>query len=104
MFGTLLFYIFEGGVLLIRVITVTIAVLLIIRSLALLLFPQHSQKTLGPFYGITNIIVIPVRHILPEKVCTPEADYSLLVSAIIILLLSLGMEELLTNFKKLLIY
>ena len=104
MFGTLLFYIFEGVVLLIRVITVTVAVLLIVRSVALLLFPLHSQNILSPLYGITNIIVIPVRHILPEKVCTPEADYSPLVSAIIILLLSLGMEELLTNFEKLLIF
>ena len=104
MFGTLLFYIFKGVVLLIRVITVTVAVLLIARSVAFRFFPLYAQNILSPLYGITDVIVIPVRHILPEKVCTPEADYSPLVSAIIILLLGLGMEELLGSFEKLSIF
>ena len=104
MVGTLFYYIFEGVVLLIRVITVTAAVLLIARSVALRFFPLHARSVFSPLYGITDVIVIPVRNILPEKVCTPEADYSPLVSAIIILLLGLGMKELLGSFEKLSIF
>ena len=95
---TIFRYIFDGVSFLVRVTTVSVAILLIFRSVAVLFLPLHMQNVFRPLYEITDKIVIPVRNLLPEKVCSPETDYAPLVSAIIVLLIGLGMQELLENF------
>lgn len=101
---TIFRYIFDGVFFLVRVTTVSVAILLIFRSAAVRFLPLHMQNVFKPLYEITDKMVIPVRNLLPEKVCSTEADYAPLVLAIIVLLIGLGMQELLENFGKLSLY
>ena len=81
----------------VRVVTVTCAILLIVRSLSLRYLPVQTRNILSPLYGITDVIIIPVRSLLPDKYCSDEIDYSPLISAIIIIVSGLGLEELIKS-------
>jgi len=98
---TIFRYLFDSVSFLVRMTTVSVAILLIFRSAAVRFLPLHIQNVFKPLNEITDKLVVPVRNLLPEKVCSPESDYAPLVSAIIVLLIGLGMQELLENFEKL---
>ena len=67
------------------------------RSLAGRIVPKHNHTVLVPLFLITEVFVIPVRHILPESLCSGELDYSAIVSAILILLSGLGIEQIIMS-------
>ena len=81
----------------VRAIAVTGAIFLILRSIAGKFAPLGIQNIFQPLYRITEVFVIPLRQILPESVCSKEMDYSALLSAIIVLLTGLGIEQLLES-------
>ena len=51
----------------IRSFTVSLSLLLVIRSATLRFFPVNFHHFLRPLYGITELFIIPVRQVLPEK-------------------------------------
>jgi hypothetical protein len=83
----------------VRIITVSIAVLLIIRSEAGRFLPLSVQVYLKPLFFFTDAIVIPVSYILPEQVVKRDRDYSPLATALLILLIGLGIEQLLVSIN-----
>ena len=85
-------------VVVIQFITVILACVLILRSVITLFLPIHQQRIFYTIERITNTVVIPVRHFLPNSVCTRKMDYASLISAIVIILIGLGFEQLLIGF------
>ena len=81
-----------------RTTAVSLAVLLMMRSVVTRFVNGSTVTKFGLLIHITDVLVIPTRHILPERVCSRKIDYAPLVSAIIILLVELGFEHLLINF------
>ncbi len=81
----------------VRIITVGMAILLIMKSLAGRFLPLSVQVYLESIAIFTDTIVLPVRYILPEKVVKRGMDYSPLASALLILLIGLGIEQLLVS-------
>jgi hypothetical protein len=91
-------YIFVIVEITVRTAAVSLAALLMMRSVVTRLIPDSAVTKFGLLIHITDMLVIPTRHILPERVCTRRIDYAPLVSAIIILLVGLGFEYLLLSF------
>ncbi|MBN1290742.1 MAG: YggT family protein [Candidatus Latescibacteria bacterium] len=91
-------FVLTGFTYLIRGIAVSLSFLLVLRSISIRFFPANIQNLLRSVYAITDVFIFPVRQILPAKTCSLKNDFSPLVTAIIILLLGLGMEELIKNF------
>ena len=85
-------------VIVIQFITVTLACVLILRSLITRFVPIHRQRVFYTVERITNIVVLPVRHFLPKSVCGRDMDFASLISAIVIILIGLGFEHLLIVF------
>jgi len=78
----------------IRFAAVATALLLIVQSLAGRFAPLRVMNSLSGFFLIIEKAVKPVRSLLPERLCSADADCAPLVSALLILLLGLGMESL----------
>lgn len=79
----------------IRIVTVGMTVLLIIRSVMGRFLPLSLQVYMEPLMLFTDTFVLPVRYILPERIVKRTMDYSPLVAALLILLIGLGIEHLL---------
>lgn len=85
-------------VILIQFATVAMACVLILRSIMTHFVPIRHQRVFDTVEKITNIVVTPMCHILPKSICTRDMDYASLVSAIVIILIGLGLEQLLIGY------
>ena len=85
-------------VIVIQFVTVALACVLILRSLITRFVPIHRQRVFYSVEKVTNIIVLPVRHFLPKSICSREMDFASLISAIVIILIGLGFEQLLIGY------
>ena len=78
----------------IRIVTMTLSILLIVRSVMGSFLPISLQVYMQPLIIITDIVIIPVRYFLPERLVRRRKDYSPLVAALLILLIGLGIENI----------
>ena len=83
----------------IRIVTVGMAVLLIIRSVMGRFLPLSLKVYMEPLMLFTDTFVLPIRYILPERIVKRTMDYSPLVAALLILLIGLGIEHLLGKIE-----
>ncbi|MFC1694116.1 YggT family protein [Candidatus Latescibacterota bacterium] len=89
---------FEGFGMAVRLCTAAIALLLIVQSILTKYFPSlirntNINKTL---FSLTNMIVTPARKILPWSINNKRVDYSPLITAVLLLILGLGVQTVCT--------
>ena len=81
---------FEGFAVALRASGAALAVIIIIRSLAERFSGNSCSDGLERLVHYTEAFVAPVRTMIPSAVAKKKLDYSLLVSALMVLLLGLG--------------
>jgi len=79
--------------LIIKIITASIVILLIIRSLVSKFGFFSTYIYVKTLYSITEIFIRPVRTILPQYLWKKDIDYSPLISAIFILFIGFGLHS-----------
>ena len=79
--------------LIIKIITASIVILLIIRSLVSKFRFFSKSIYIQALYSITEIFIRPVRTILPQYLWKKGIDYSPLISAIFILFIGFGLNS-----------
>ena len=84
----------RGAALAARVTVSTMAVLLIARSLAATYLPFSAGRFMWFLNGLTGSIAEPVRNLLPGRLGGRRPDYASLATAICLLLLGFGVNEI----------
>ncbi|MFC1606652.1 hypothetical protein ACFL47_01670 [Candidatus Latescibacterota bacterium] len=81
----------------VRIFTVMVAVVLIVRSLIVRFLPQNKQHKFRSLIVTTDVVIEPIRFLLPDYAIGLEL--APLMLAIIVLLLGLGLEQLIEGIK-----
>jgi uncharacterized protein YggT (Ycf19 family) len=84
----------HGAALAVRVFAGIVAVVLIVRSLGATYFPVSAWRFLRFLNELTGMIVEPVRNLLPRPMNCRKPDYASLVTAICLLLIGFGVNEI----------
>ncbi len=79
----------------VRALSVAIAVLLVGRSLIDKTALNVAGEPLKRFIRLTDIVVVPVKRMLPPVIAGRRTDYSPLVSALALLFIGLGVSAFL---------
>ncbi len=84
----------HGAGLAVRVLVGMAAALLVLRSLGATYLPVSAWRILRFLNEMTGMIVEPVRNLLPYPLGCRKPDYASLVTAICLLLIGFGVNEI----------
>jgi len=102
MFGTsLLKDVFDGLVIGVRACSASLSFLLVVRSINDRVVRWGKYRDVMPILKMTDAFVIPVKTALPDKLKRTAIDYAPLLSALIILIMGLGISALLSMLRSL---